>query len=82
MLNKVLIYAKSSCYLIILVLRGKILYSILEKYILQSRNQVFSFKKWKLVGAYTQGEFFSMKFYSSSNVYKMCAENILFCSTL
>ena len=52
-----MIYAKKSYYLILLVLRWIILYLILENDLLFSRNQVFCFKKWKLVEALIQVEF-------------------------
>ena len=48
---------KKSYYLILLVLRWIILYLILENDLLFSRNQVFCFKKWKLVEALIQVEF-------------------------
>ena len=48
---------KKSYYLIILVLRWKILYLILDNDLLLSRNQVFCFKKSKLVEAPIQVEF-------------------------
>ena len=57
MLNLSFDLCKKSYYLILLVLRWIILYLILENDLLFSRNQVFCFKKWKLVEALIQVEF-------------------------
>ena len=66
---------KKSYYFILLALRWIILYLILENDLLFSRNQVFCFKKWKLVAALIQVEFIIFLWNLSHVFSSQCLQN-------